>query len=174
MSTIHKAKGKEFDNVLLMLDKADARTDEDKRALYVAITRAKNSLVIHTNGSEFDGLHADGLQRQTDNTHYDPPRQLAVQLTLRDVWLDFFKTRQSLIKDLQSGDALVAKTDGCCNAKEDYVLKFSKAFGEAVAEKQRKGYRLSRAVVGFVVYWRKEGEEREWRVVVPEVYFMSP
>lgn len=173
VSTIHKAKGKEFDNVFVMLDQADAKTDEERRALYVAITRAKNSLVIHTNGSEFDGLRADGLHRQIDENLYAPPRQLAVQATLRDVWLDFFKTRQSLIRDLVSGDALIARPDGCCNAKGEYLLKFSKAFSEAIFDRERKGYRLSRAAVGCVVYWKKEGEEEEWKVVVPEVYFES-
>jgi ATP-dependent DNA helicase RecQ len=171
VSTIHKAKGKEFDNVFIMLDHADAKTDEEKRALYVAITRAKNGLVIHTNGSEFDGLDADGLRQQIDENIYAPPRQLAVQATLRDVWLDFFITRQSLINDLVSGDAIIAKADGCCNEKGAYVLKFSKAFTETILDKEKKGYRLSHATVGHVIYWKKEGEEEECKVVVPEVEF---
>ena len=83
-------------------------------------------------------------------------------------------TRPSLSKDLVSGDALTAKPDGCCNAKGEYVLKFSKAFAETIIDKQRKGYRLNGARVAHVIYWKKDGEEGECKVVVPEVYFMSP
>ena len=49
VSTIHKAKGKEFDNVFLMLEDFDPATDEAKRLLYVAMTRAKRKLTIHLN-----------------------------------------------------------------------------------------------------------------------------
>jgi ATP-dependent DNA helicase RecQ len=72
-----------------------------------------------------------------------------------------------------SGDALIAKPDGCCNVKGEYLLKFSKAFAETMLDKQRKGYRLSRATVGHVIYWKKEGQEKECKVVVPEVFFES-
>jgi ATP-dependent DNA helicase RecQ len=60
-----------------------------------------------------------------------------------------------------------------CNGKGEYVLKFSKAFGEAILDKQRKGYRLTHATVGHVIYWKKEGEEEECKVLVPEVFFNS-
>lgn len=171
VSTIHKAKGKEFDNVFIMLDNALMKTDEEKRALYVAITRAKNCLVIHSNGGEFDGLEVSGLRKVADNKTYAPPEQLAVQLTLRDVWLDFCMTRQHLCKQLMSGDALVLKSDGCCNTSGEYVLKFSKKFMERVADIQKNGYQLSHAGVLYVLLWKKEGEERECRIAIPELYF---
>jgi ATP-dependent DNA helicase RecQ len=50
VSTIHKAKGKEFDNVFLVLENFNPTTDEAKRQLYVAMTRAKENLAIHLNG----------------------------------------------------------------------------------------------------------------------------
>jgi len=43
--TIHSAKGLEFDNVLLSLKRFKA-TDEEKRLLYVAVTRAKERLIV--------------------------------------------------------------------------------------------------------------------------------
>ena len=51
VSTIHKAKGREFDNVYLMLDRFSCMTDESRRLLYVAITRTKQNLTIHYNGN---------------------------------------------------------------------------------------------------------------------------
>jgi len=44
VSTIHKSKGREFDNVFLMLDQFALRTEEAIRQLYVAMTRAKRNL----------------------------------------------------------------------------------------------------------------------------------
>ncbi|MDR0517967.1 MAG: RecQ family ATP-dependent DNA helicase, partial [Fibromonadaceae bacterium] len=55
VSTMHKAKGKEFDNVFIMLNQYDANTDEKKRLLYVAMTRAKNLLHIHFHGTNIFG-----------------------------------------------------------------------------------------------------------------------
>jgi ATP-dependent DNA helicase RecQ len=49
VSTIHKAKGKEFENVFLMLNNFDILTEENKRLLYVGFTRAKSNLTIHYN-----------------------------------------------------------------------------------------------------------------------------
>ena len=43
-NAIHKAKEREFDNVFLLLDKFNPGTDEAKRQLYVAMTRAKRNL----------------------------------------------------------------------------------------------------------------------------------
>ncbi|NJD02463.1 MAG: ATP-dependent helicase, partial [Ruminiclostridium sp.] len=54
VSTIHKTKGREFDNVFLMLDQYYTDTDEAIRLLYVALTRAKRNLAIHYNGSYLD------------------------------------------------------------------------------------------------------------------------
>jgi ATP-dependent DNA helicase RecQ len=59
VSTIHKAKGKEFDNVFIMLENINPATDEAKRQLYVAMTRAKRNLAIHLNGNYLDNLTAE-------------------------------------------------------------------------------------------------------------------
>src|SRR5690606_24269470 len=53
VSTIHKAKGKEFDHVFIMLERFVLTTDETKRQLYVAMTRAKRHLTIHMNTDFF-------------------------------------------------------------------------------------------------------------------------
>ena len=46
VSTIHKAKGREFSNVYLVLNNCVIRTDEVRRLLYVGCTRAKNNLYV--------------------------------------------------------------------------------------------------------------------------------
>ena len=46
VSTIHSAKGLEFDNVILLYDESAARDEESKRMYYVGLTRAKNAEYI--------------------------------------------------------------------------------------------------------------------------------
>jgi ATP-dependent DNA helicase RecQ len=87
VSTIHKAKGKEFDNVFLMLNNFDISLEENKRQLYVAMTRAKNNLAIHYNGNFLDRIHVSGLQKLYDDTKYSPEDELHVILTHHDIYL---------------------------------------------------------------------------------------
>ena len=45
-STIHSAKGLEFDNVILLYNEQDSGTEEAKRMYYVGLTRARQSEYI--------------------------------------------------------------------------------------------------------------------------------
>ena len=49
VSTIHKAKGREFDNVYLMSAIPNGRNVDDMRSYYVGLTRAKRNLYMVTN-----------------------------------------------------------------------------------------------------------------------------
>ncbi len=171
VSTIHKAKGKEFDNVFLMLDNITANSDEAKRQLYVALTRAKQQLVIHTNSTVFDTISAEQLERIVDFDQYEQPKELVMHLNLKDVWLDYFIDKQNAIAELIAGDMLVIKNDECLNSKGDSILRFSRHFLAQIDELQEKGYQLKSGKVNFIVYWLKEGTTNEVRVVLPELYF---
>lgn len=48
VSTIHKAKGKEFDDVYMLISDDYLKDDHLMRRYYVGITRAKNRLFVHT------------------------------------------------------------------------------------------------------------------------------
>lgn len=171
VSTIHKAKGKEFDNVFILLENFNASTDEAKRQLYVAMTRAKNRLVVHTNGNFLYGLKVENLELSEDNQRYMPPNEIVMQLTFKDVWLDYFITRQLLVSQLKSGDVLAIRGEECTNAKGQSVLKFSKQFVNTIESMENSGYILKRTKVNFVVYWRKEDTEIECKIILPELYF---
>lgn len=170
VSTIHKAKGKEFDNVYLLLENFDATTDEAKRQLYVAMTRAKTNLTIHLNSEILDKLTADGLVRVEDTQTYFPPKGFAVHLTYEDVYLDYFEYVQHRIDKLASGDYLRRKDDGLANSDEQ-VLKFSRRFREWLDATEVKGYVLKEAKVNYILYWRKEGADYEIKIMLPELYF---
>ena len=171
VSTIHKAKGREFNNVFLLLDQFTPLTDEDFRQLYVAMTRAKDNLMIHYNENYLDFLKTENLKIVNDSEVYLPPSQLVKQLTFKDVWLDFFLYRQKLISTLNSGDVLYFDGDGCCNAEGQAVLKFSQQFNKQIEILKSKKYIPKQARIRFIVYWKKENTEQEVKIILPELYF---
>jgi ATP-dependent DNA helicase RecQ len=171
VSTIHKAKGKEFDNVFLMLENFNTATNEARRLLYVAMTRAKRNLTVHLNAGHFDGFSAENLERMEDGEVYLPPNGIAIHPGYRDVWLDYFINKQQLIAQLSSGDTLILNGDECLNSGGQSVLKFSRPFIAQIEDMKRKNYELRSARVNFIVYWLKEGAAQEIRIILPELFF---
>ncbi|MBX2985931.1 MAG: RecQ family ATP-dependent DNA helicase [Bacteroidia bacterium] len=171
VSTIHKAKGKEFDNVFLMLENFNPATDEAKRLLYVAMTRAKQNLTVHINSNFLDNLSVENIERIDDREIYLPPNEIAMHLTYTDVWLDYFINKQHLISQLTSGDTLTLNGEECLNLKGQSVLKFSQKFVSQIESKKAENYCLKSAKVNFIVYWKKEDTEQEVKIILPELYF---
>jgi ATP-dependent DNA helicase RecQ len=173
VSTMHKAKGREFDNVFLMLDGFYPNSDEERRLLYVAMTRAKKNLTIHYNGSYLDYIKAENLERNYDRNSYELPGKLALQMSYKDVFLDFFISgyRQRLISELIPGDKLTISNDYCLCSKGQAVLKFSKRGMERIQFFKEKNYILTLAKIRYIVFWKKENTKREVKIILPELYF---
>jgi ATP-dependent DNA helicase RecQ len=171
VSTIHKAKGKEFDNVFILLDNFQAISEESKRQLYVAMTRAKNVLCIHYNGDYLQGLVADDLHHLLDADTYPAPNYLAYPLGHRDVNLGYFEHIQNRIQSIQSGTALVFSDDGLMDNQGQLVLKFSNRFKEIIRKHDDNGYTVSDAVVNFNIFWKVPSNEKEIQILLPEITF---
>ncbi|NLM26968.1 MAG: RecQ family ATP-dependent DNA helicase [Clostridiaceae bacterium] len=171
VSTMHKAKGREFDNVFIMLDGFRPEKDEDIRLLYVAMTRAKKNLTIHYNGCYLDFINTENVVRVNDDNVYLPPCQLALQLSHKDVHLDFFMSCQHEITKLFSGDELAVNGEYCFNAEGHAVLRFSKQGINKIMSVIEKNYMLKSAKISFIVYWKKENTDNEIQIILPELYF---
>lgn len=171
VSTIHKAKGKEFDNVFLLLENFDGREDEKKRQLYVAMTRAKRNLTIHLNGNYLDKLKTEELERFENNSTFQPPSGLAWHLSHKDLNLGYFEYIQRRVDGLTSGDVIQVSDEGCKNERGELVLKFSKRFLERLAEIKESGFELKEANVNFIVHWKNEEKNIEVKIVLPELHF---
>jgi len=167
VSTMHKAKGKEFDNVFLMLDNYNPHSDEKKRLLYVAMTRARQNLFIHLNGDYLDNIAVEDMDRKMDTREYQASDLLVLHLNHKDIWLDYFIQRQYHISKLKSGDKLSLDGEGCIDAQGNYVLKFSNRFKEQITSYLDKGYALKSAEVNYVVYWQKEDSNYEVKIILP-------
>jgi len=173
VSTIHKAKGKEYDNVFLLLKDFNADNDKVRRQLYVAITRAKNNLSVHLNGNYLDQIRVGNLERIEDTQEYLELDEIVYNLNHTDIWLDYSANKQNIISQLTSGDSLVIKNDECKNLTGQSVLKFSKKFIDEIETKSKKGFMLKKAKVNFVLFWLKDGAEEEIQIVLPTVLFVK-
>ncbi len=171
VSTIHKVKGKEFDQVFLMLDYYRVETDADIRLLYVAMTRARQGLHIHLNSGILDGISVQNMTWIEDNSTYEPPNYLTKTLSLKDVWLDYFTTRQYLVSNLFAGEMLTLSDGGCLNTKGKSVLRFSQKFLQEMEQLKTKGYAARSVRVNFILYWKKEEDQQEYQVILPEIEF---
>lgn len=174
VSTIHKSKGREFDNVYMMLKNSAGKTDAERRALYVGMTRAKSNLYIHTNTALFDKYRIDRVEHIVDGAEYGEPIEIMLQTTHKDVVLDFFKNKKEIIFNLRSGTKL--KLDDVylvaeLNGRDVRVAKLSKAFVETLEKLKDKGYSPKSAEVLFVVAWKGEEDTDETPIVLANMYF---
>lgn len=171
VSTMHKSKGREFDNVFLLLDNFEISDTEKKRQLYVAITRAKKNLFIQYNGEYFSNLNINGLEYIEDRNMYNDSNELTLYLTHRDLYLGYFEFIQRRIDGLVSGDELTVSEEGCKNTRGDLILKFSKSFLQKLEQYKDKGLMPAKATINYIVYWKPEDSSKEFKIVLPVMHF---
>lgn len=187
VSTIHKAKGREFDDVFMLvanskLSQEQEKSDEALRVIYVGITRAKNRLFIHTNTNLFANLPT--ANHHCDKQMYEKPCDIILQTGLRDMDLSFYNNHhdddiklKGEICTLRSGDALSYGNFRLMNPNTgSVVVKFSKKMREKLAKKEQEGYRVVAVSVDHIVAWKDQeapSSEPTWAVVLPEMTLSS-
>lgn len=166
VSTIHKSKGWEFDHVVILLSDYFLNSDENKRLLYVGMTRAKKSLAIHYNNNYFS-IHKDyrygtieGLTYTYNDSDGGDSNYIVKQLRHKDVYLSYFYRVREMVEKIKSGDELTADNEGCIDSSGNRILYFSRYFKEELQQYIKKGYNPKRARVDYILYWNEEdGEE---------------
>ena len=159
VSTIHKAKGREFDDVYMFVAAGYEKNDDLMRRYYVGMTRAKNRLFICTNSDCFNGLHAD--QELVNNGQYEMPEEVVLQLSYKDVFLGFFKDVKREILALRSGDILSYDDYILYNSNHKPIAKLSRSMQEKLLDWNEKGYEVKCASVSFVVAWKPKDARKE-------------
>lgn len=169
VSTMHKAKGREFDHVYILLAEQPTTTDEERRKLYVGMTRAKETLYIHDNSHVFDALSVTGVRKETDTNRYEKPGSLVLQMSHRDVFLGFFMDKQESLLSIRSGTELKVH-NWRLYANGNPVAQFSKDFHAKLERLAAKGYRVVKATVRFVLAWKNQGDGKEYAILLPDIY----
>lgn len=171
VSTIHKAKGREFDDVYMLLTKPQHICDEVLRRYYVGATRAKERLFIHTNDTLFDPMTAD--EHHACLQQYGLPDEVVLQLTHKDVNLGFFKSRKNNILALRAGQVLRFDNNylyDCGTNKA--VAQLSQKMQADLRLWSEKGYSVASASIRFIVAWRPKDapqEEKESAVLLVDL-----
>ena len=172
VSTIHKAKGREFDTVYMMLNNISIDTDEEIRKLYVGITRSKKELFIHINNNKLDNLCDKVIY---DNQKYCEPTELMLQMTRKDVFLDYFCNpgmKEKVFRH-QSGDRLYLKGKLLFESQNDSsgaIAVLSNAAKEKLDRLYAKGYWVSDVKIRFIVARKTETMETESAIILPDIY----
>ncbi|MDE6646262.1 MAG: ATP-dependent helicase, partial [Prevotella sp.] len=160
VSTIHKAKGREFDDIYMLIADTPYKNDKLFRQYYVGMTRAKNRLFIHTNGDFFTRLPSD--KQNIDNRQYPMPEEIVLQLSHKDVYLDFFKPIKHEVLELRSGDNLLLEDSYfLIPSSHRAVAKLSTGMLATLADWKEKGYIPVSASVRFVVAWKAKDAPKE-------------
>ena len=194
LTTAHRAKGLEFDHVVILDGKWDGATpredpDAPRRLYYVAMTRARQTLTLMRldNPSGFVSQLAgrpEVLQRDRAAEMPDPPENLPTlrrRLRLSDVNLSFAGYRNprhavhQAIAQLQPGDPLDINT----TASPWELISQGETVGRLARGFPTAGItgRIEARVLAVCTWNRdkSEGEHRdrlrtnEWEVVVPEI-----
>lgn len=151
VSTVHKAKGREFDSVYLLSPIPDGREANDSRAYYVGLTRAKRNLFLVTNSpNEYSSI--------------------SVALNMRDVWLDFFKERKDIVLRLRSGDSLRYNDGNLFDEEDNKVAVLSVSGRDKLKGWTDKGYVVTRAKVSYTLAWRPKDSNMEYAVCLANVF----
>ena len=171
VSTIHKAKGKEFDNVFLMLKSLHVYTDNQLREVYVAVTRAKRNLMVYLNSGILDDLSGDAFEWIHDQNVYAEPEGFEKQLSHENLYLGYFPFVQHRLEALRAGDRLSFAADGCLNAKGEKVLKFSLGFLKELDRCFAKGYEVKEVYINFMVFWKGKESNIPVQIILPGIKF---
>lgn len=171
VSTIHKAKGHEFDHVLMLITHPEHPTDDILRRYYVGMTRAKHTLAIHTNGNLFDSLKS--TQHLYDARAYDEPNEIVLQLSHKDVNLGFSKPHKDAILCLRSGMPLTYHDHCLClpSTGRD-IAQVSIKMKEKLGKWELKGYKVTTARIRFIVAWKSKDaprDEKESAIVLADL-----
>lgn len=157
VSTIHKAKGREFDSVHLFIGGSVHTNDPNMiRAIYVGITRAKHNLYIYN-----------------DDAYFRFTQFRFISLSMKDVYLDFFRGLKNRVLQQQSGYKL-EYTDGFLTLPNgDKIAKLSSGMCQRLTELENKGYAVSDAEVSYVLAWRPKEEKEEVAVCLANMILIK-
>ncbi|MDR3048823.1 MAG: RecQ family ATP-dependent DNA helicase [Elusimicrobiota bacterium] len=182
VSTIHKAKGREFDNVFLVL-KQEPITDEKKRVVYVAMTRAKTNLYIHcaANVNCYDKNKMEiipSIVRKIDDYKYPEPDEKILPARFKDIYLNSFYFNQKNANKIKSGTKLKIDYENgkyfCRDDRDNKVIHFSNIFQKKLNEQFERGYIPKIAEVKLIIWWQKQDDmdkkHPEVKILLPDIY----
>ena len=145
----------------------------DKRLAYVAITRAKNSLYIHSKITLFDGFIDYFDEHNICNTQFEPLKTIVLLMSLDDIVLTYSCSQEGIAKSSPLAGEVVDVID-----KQQYITIAKDnnqiaSLSQKMIEKIRdeNGYRLNnKAEIENVVEWVNKEDGKKYKQVLCKIY----
>ncbi len=177
VSTIHKAKGREWDNVFISLKNLTKIEEAEKRVIFVGLTRAKNNLSVHYSGDALRHINWSLANKYSDNNSYNEPDEILLQLGHKDVILNFFKDKSSIIEQLHSSQVLnlyigteYIYLQANIGGRYNSIAKLSEKSWKHISELMARGYYPQKATIRFIAYWTDKNDNwAETPIVLPDI-----
>jgi len=168
---MHKSKGKEFETVYVMVENNFIVNDYLRRLLYVAITRAKENLYIHTQDSCFKSQEPLANDVELIDAISTKPKQIMLTMGLGDMMLGYSESQRGILKTCPiAGDVVDLERVIFSNGSSSF--KFTKdnqiigvlskpntnvqRVSTKIIHKENEGYYLNnQAVIEHVVHWKE-------------------
>lgn len=170
VANLHKVKGMEFDNVYLVYNDRSYLNEEDIRALYVGLTRAKKNLFIHSTSNLFKNIKLDQVVYMEDHEEYRPTEVIELMMGLQDVHLNYYKYIARNLNKVLPGDRLTLEED-ILLYEQLKVGRLSKRAMQTLSERFQRGYQLEHVECYNLVYWYSKDLENELLILLPKLKF---
>lgn len=187
VSTFHKAKWREFDNVVICFDPDkkkwwnndfadEIKRDNEKRRIYVWMTRAKNNLILmgdKENNKYFEYLYNNTEVKKEKKYTNDEADQISVITSLKDVFISY--NDDKIIKepriwaDIQWKDVALPDGTSALNFYWEWKLiqKSSSKFVESeLSSWYKKGYYIASVKVYQKLLHKPRDEEKEHMIFI--------
>lgn len=181
VSTMHKSKGREFECVYVIASDESAFSyhisEYTKRLLYVAMTRAKKSLIIYDAFGNFAGLGDKFSYKQT--IHDSPNTQKSFIMGLDDIFLSNDYVQANIEYQRVVAGELVEIRANNCGGYDIYTNDCQIARLSATRKDKGKykvskicesGFKISSAYVHHVALFTDE-EAKEYKEVLCQINF---
>lgn len=157
ISTIHKAKGKEFDNVIMMLQNVQDNS-YFRRLYYVGMTRAKYSLYLISNHNQFNLVEQVSMNIKEDYSVYSEPSLRTILMGLKDINLGFTSSVELNGNDIIAGSKVIVQRKYRDKPRllmqgQDSIAQFSKGFERQITQYEENGYHIVDVEIESVVNW---------------------
>ena len=193
LSTLHKVKGLEFDDVFIALDKAGAEDrqvpDSERRVIYVGMTRARERLFINYNSArmfrKMKQSETFKIQLHRDETEYQEAKEILMSMGLKSIYLSYdnglLAGNEAYLKVLPGTELTAVEGTGQDGSTKLYfeaeidgnpvrMTVASKTFVEQYEKYKERGYMIGSAKVAALVCWQNTENKDERRVLVlPEL-----
>lgn len=176
ISTFHKAKWREFDNIIICFDPNKDRNrdfndiikrDDIKRLIYVGMTRAKNNLIILWNkdtNKYFDFLHKTSPNPKEYEFKNIEEQEIELITSCKDIniWYNFFqKSEFTSLVDIDH-EVVASIENNILSFVSSWLIiqKSSKFFKESIEKYMAKWYEIKKITVyQRLKYYLKDQKE---------------